>query len=270
MKKLSKAIIHVYTVCKNEIEILPHIIAYYESIADKIIVFDNQSTDGSKEYIQAHPLCTLIEYDTKNELRDDIHMIIKNSAWKESIGIADWVIVSDLDEIVFHKNLLQELDQYKVQGISIPNIEGFNMISESYPITGIPITQQVRYGAYSKQFSKNLIFDPNKVVEINYTPGGHSIEPTGEIKYGGSLKLLHLKYLGSNERLLDRWNDVGKTLSKINVENNWGIERVKPEIILYRVETVKKNAELVIDNSFFEIVSRIKKIFKKRNTKLTF
>lgn len=262
--------IHVYTVCKNEIEILPFFVSYYEKIADEIIIFDNQSTDGSKEYVQAHPRCRLIEYNTKNELRDDIHRFIKNSAWHESKGKADWVIVSDIDEFLFHKRLLCELKKYKALGISIPKVEGFNMISEEFPQKGIDIIQQVRYGAYSRQFSKNIIFDPNKIDQINYTAGGHSIEPEGEVFFGGNLKLLHYKYLGSNKRLQDRWDEVGKTLSEINVKNNWGIERQDEHVIIERFNLVKKNMELVIDWSWFEWKSKFKRLFKRRDKSIKF
>jgi len=265
-----KPVVHVYAVCKNEIEILPFFVAHYEKIAAKIIVFDNQSTDGSREFIQQHPLCTLVEYNTKNLLRDDIHRFIKNSAWKESKGIADWVIVSDIDEFLFHKDLVEQLLLFKSKGITIPYVEGFNMISDTYPVQGISITEQVRYGAYSIQFSKQILFDPNKIIDINYTPGGHTIEPEGDIKIGGELKLLHYKYLGSHDRLQKRWDEVGQTLSTINVENKWGTERLKPDVILSRFEFVKKNAELVIDHSFCEWRSKVKKLFKKRDMSVKF
>ena len=265
-----KPIIHVYAVCKNEIEFLPFITSYYKNIADKIIIYDNQSVDGSKEYIASHPLCTLKEYNTKNELRDDIHMFIKNSVWKDSIGVADWVIVADLDELIYHKSLIKELQLYKKLGVTIPTVEGFNMISKTYPVKGESIIKQVKYGAYSRQYSKNIIFDPNKITEINFTAGGHSIEPVGDVKFGGYLKLLHYKYLGTDDRMLTRWNEVGKTLSNINIKNNWGIERTKPEIIIHRINTVFKNKELVIDNSPWGWKSKITNLFKKRDLTVPF
>ncbi len=257
-------VVHVYVVCRNEIDILPFFIAHYEKIADKIVVYDNQSTDGSIEYVLKHPLCTLVEFNTGDLLRDDILRFIKNSAWKESIGISDWVIVCDIDEFLFHKNLIKNLALFKSKGITIPYIEGFNMISEDFPVPGISIIEQVRHGAYSRQFSKHILFDPNKISEINYSAGGHTIEPEGVVKFGGKLKLLHYKYLGSKKRLQERWTDFGIRLSKVNIDNKWGVERTKPEVILSRIDYVKKNAELVVDFSYCEWRSKSKRFFRKR------
>lgn len=241
-------IIHVYVVCKNEVEFIPFFLDYYNSIADRIIVYDNQSTDGTRELIQQHPKAELRDYDTKGQLRDDIHRYIKNSVWVESRGVADWVIVSDLDELLYHKDLKRYLNSCKKNGITIPKVKGFNMVSETYPVAGKSIVEQVQYGAFSKNFSKSIVFDPNKIQFINFSPGGHGIEPEGEIhqELVSNLILLHYKYLGSPERLSVRWDGVGKELSPINIEKRWGIERCENSILVKRHAYVKKHAERVI------------------------
>jgi hypothetical protein len=261
---MHKSTIHVYAVCKNEIEFLPFFIQYYKDIADKIVIYDNESTDGSREFIEKMPNCEVRTFKTNNELRDDILMLIKNSVWKESKGVADWVIVSDLDELIYHKRLTRKLSQFKAEGITIPNVEGFNMISDIYPKQGIDITLQVRRGAASKAFSKSIIFDPNKIEEINYGAGAHFMDPVGQICFGGYLKLLHYKYLGSKERLQSRWTAMGDSLSKVNIDNKWAIERRNPEIVLDRIEMVRLNSELVIDQSWYEWRTRLVKLFKKK------
>lgn len=248
-------------------DILPFFLAHYDNLADKIIIFDNESTDGSQEYIKKHPHCTLIEFKTQGLLRDDVLRLIKNSAWKESKGVADWVIVSDMDEFLFHPDMKRQLLRCKKKGITIPRIAGFNMVSEEYPKQGIPITDQVTHGAFSNQFSKFILFDPNKIEEINYTPGGHYIEPEGEVNYGKGylFKLLHYKFLGSPHRLKKRWQDMGNSLSEINQKNNWAVERIEPNYLMKWFEYTKKESELVVDYSFLQWRSRSRRLFKKRN-----
>ena len=244
--------IHVYAVCKNEIDFLPHFFTYYNTIAEKIIIYDNQSTDGSREFIQAQDKGVLRDFNSGGVLRDDIHRWIKNSAWKESCGTADWVIVSDLDELLYHHNLFQYLNTCKNNGITIPSIKGFNMIFEQELSNDTSIIEQAKYGAYSIRFSKNIIFDPYRIDEINYSPGGHSAEPEGKINYGAyqGLKLLHYKYIGDAVRLQRKWNQVGREISDINIMNAWGVERQNSEEFERRLQYVRKNAELVVhDNS---------------------
>jgi hypothetical protein len=244
--------IHVYAVCKNEIDFLPHFFTYYNAIAERIIIYDNQSTDGSREFIESQNKGILRNFNSRGVLRDDIHRWIKNSVWAESRGIADWVIVSDLDELLYHHNLFQYLNSCRSSQVTIPKIMGFNMIFENELIKDVSIVEQAKYGAFSKRFSKNIIFDPNKIDEINYSPGGHSIDPQGDVNFGSyqGLKLLHYKYIGDAVRLQNKWNQVGKEISDINIKNAWGVERKNSEEFKRRLQYVKKNAELVVhDNS---------------------
>jgi hypothetical protein len=151
ISKMQMPNIHVYSVCRDEIEILPFFLDYYDRICSKIFIYDNQSKDGSRKLIDAHPKCTRVDYDTGGVLRDDVHMYIKNSVWKDSRGEADWVIVCDLDELLYHKNLAHFLMRCKRLGITLPKPVGFNMISDEMPTPGRLITDQIRYGAYSKR-----------------------------------------------------------------------------------------------------------------------
>lgn len=250
--------IHIYSVCRDEVDILPFFLDYYDRICSKIFIYDNQSKDGSKELIDAHPKSIRVDYDTGGVLRDDVHMYIKNSVWKESIGEADWVIVCDLDEFLYHKNLKRFLHHCKQRHITIPKPIGFNMISDEMPKPGRLITDQIKYGAYSKKFTKSIIFDPNRIEEINYGPGGHKIDPIGDIRVleDPNLKLLHYKYLGGLERLQSRWDRVGEEISEINKLKHWGVKRMDPSVIGKRYQYVKEHAELVVDTSPFYLKSR--------------
>ncbi len=61
----------MYAVCRNEIDFC--LIFYHYSIADKIIIYDNQSTDGSREFIRGQAKATRCDFNSMGVLRDDIH-----------------------------------------------------------------------------------------------------------------------------------------------------------------------------------------------------
>lgn len=58
--------IYVYTFCYNEIDILPFIIEYWKQYATKVIVYDNDSTDGSDLYLKQYDWIEVRKYNTNN------------------------------------------------------------------------------------------------------------------------------------------------------------------------------------------------------------
>ena len=125
--------LHVYTVCWNEEELLPFFFKHYERFADKIVAYDNMSDDSTPEILGAHPLCERRAFDTGGKVRDDLLLKVKNNAWKESRGEADWVIVCDADEFIFHPDLVGYLDSCRERDITIPQPTGFSMVCDDWP-----------------------------------------------------------------------------------------------------------------------------------------
>ena len=110
--------IHAYVVCWNEMDNIPFVVDYWKRFAERVIVYDNGSDDGSVEYLTQYPWIEVRQFKT-NGFDDTANMNIKNSCWKESIGIADFVVVSDLDECLYSPVLETELDYMKANDITI-------------------------------------------------------------------------------------------------------------------------------------------------------
>ena len=58
---------------------------------------------------------------------------LSNECWKASRGLADWVIVTDIDEHLYHSDLSTLLIRYKAQGTTFIPALGYQMISEEFP-----------------------------------------------------------------------------------------------------------------------------------------
>ena len=110
--------IHAYVVCWNEMDNIPFVVDYWKRFAERVIVYDNGSDDGSVEYLSQYPWIEVRQFKT-NGFDDTANMNIKNSCWKESIGIADFVVVSDLDECLYSPVLESELEYMKANDITI-------------------------------------------------------------------------------------------------------------------------------------------------------
>jgi len=215
--------IHVYTVCWNEAAMLPHFLTYYSEFCEKIIVYDNYSTDDSVKICEQFPKVQIKNFFTDSEIRDDIYLKIKNEAWKNSRGQCDYVIVCDVDEFVYHPQLSDFLKQKAAEGITLFRTSGFNMVASDFPAPGINLIQTIREGVPSLSFSKLSVFNPDLVEEINYEYGGHKCCPVGRLKFSiDEVKLLHYKFLGL-DRTLKRYREMGSRLSKYNRKRGLGL-----------------------------------------------
>jgi glycosyltransferase involved in cell wall biosynthesis len=217
-----------YVLCWNEIQILPFIIDYWKTIARKVIVYDNGSTDGTIEYLQKYDWIEVRYFDTGNTFNDRIHMNIKNECWKEQKGKdIDFVIVSDLDEILWGKNLYEDIKYIKDNNISIVKPSGYNFMSLKFPEykENVLLHEQVKKCYSHIGYSKPILFNPNLVDEINYCPGAHNCSPRMKtnIMHSDSIFVFHFKCLGL-DYLLNRNNNVLKNrLSRENLMNRWGV-----------------------------------------------
>jgi len=221
-----KPIVHAYFLCYNEEYILPHLLDYYSDFCEKIYILDNQSTDRSRQIVQSYSNTEIITWDSKRQVRDDLYLELKNSVWKKSRGVADFVIVGDADEFLYHEDIEDFLIKSKKEGYTIFKPEGYHMIGDEDLILSPEddIFEKVTEGIRGSSNDKLMLFDCNKIFEINYLFGCHQANPIGDIKiYNSSdLKMLHYKYLGLND-FIPKQRARGQRLSEFNKRNGLGM-----------------------------------------------
>ncbi|MES2790050.1 MAG: glycosyltransferase family 2 protein [Planctomycetota bacterium] len=190
--------IHMYGIVWNETKMLPFFFRHYDQIVERYFLFDDGSTDGTREMLTAHPRVSLRELNIQDDSVCGTARTIKSEAWKESRTTADLVLVCDVDELLWHPCLHEYLQSAIEEGVTFFCPSGWNMVSEVFPQSEGHIYEQVRHGFRTTAFDKKVLFNPQMINEINYTPGCHTCQPEGEIvrREDPQLKLLHFKYLG--------------------------------------------------------------------------
>lgn len=218
--------VHLYTLCWNEVDILPFFFRHYDDWVDRYVVHDDGSTDGSLEVLRAHPKVEIRSFDRVHPDSFVLsHQEFHNEVWKESRGAADWVVITALDEHLqangsANRNYLAECAR---QGVTAIPAIGFQMISEDFPAPFERLAASRTLGAPWKQMNKLSIFHPDAVLATRYAAGRHSAKPIGDVRWPArdEMMLLHYKYMGF-ERTLQRHREEAVGLGATDRTNRWG------------------------------------------------
>lgn len=245
-------IIHVYSLCYNEEEILPLYLRHYKQFTDKIIVYDNHSTDNSVKILKENDV-DVRTFTTNNTFDDIVMLNMWNNMYKESRGVADWVVVCCIDEFLYHPNIRDVLKTYKIQGANIARVEGFNMLAEDENVYEDlsklegQIYDTIKTGTPWEGDNKFLVFNPG--VDINYQAGCHVCSPEGWYpKFSADCVLKNLHYsLRGKEKSLQKNQAFRDRMSENNKNLNLGFHRMDDNFFLEsNYYMVKNNLRKVI------------------------
>lgn len=213
---MKKPIIHVYGISYNEEVLMPHFIRHYSSFSEKIFIYDNMSTDKTVQICEQFDSVEVFSFDTNDKIRDDVYLKLKNEIWKKSRQKADLVIVCDIDEFIYSKNFTDILNKSIEEKSTLFKCQGFNMITDVLPSYSDDLFSRFQFGVRESNFDKILMFDPNKIEEINYSFGAHDACPIGKIKFSKQVfSLLHYKFI-SLDYILARYKLFSSRLSRFN------------------------------------------------------
>lgn len=195
---------------------MPYFLRHYVPWVEKLIFYDDQSDDGTRELIHECPKAELRDWPGTPGIVDDEFMSFANEKWKEARGKAEWVIWVDADEFLYHPHMLELLAAYLKDGVEIPMVQGYTMVSDKFPTTDGQIYDEVRTGMPSLEWSKAAIFRGN----MRWNIGRHSFNISHpKQSENADIKLLHYRCLGMDylhwrhERNWDRVPDRCKALN---------------------------------------------------------
>jgi hypothetical protein len=221
-------IVHVYSICWNEEDFLPFFFLHYDQIADDYFIFDDGSTDGTPQILGGRPNVSVERFH-----RSDPSSLInsqtdfQNQIWKKSRGVADWVLVTDIDEHIGLRSPGETRDYLaacKAAGVTLIPSLGFDMVSRGSPEPDVVLSKSVTRGSASGGFNKLGYFNPNAISATNFAPGRHVAVPTGNVVLPRSdeLMLRHFKHVGI-DRAFTRQHHEGKQLGPADIKLKMGV-----------------------------------------------
>lgn len=215
--------IDVYSNMYNEEFILPYWLRHYETFVDRIFIWDDHSTDKTLEILNGHPKVTLLPREKEGH-HDHFYVTELYPQYERySRGVADWVIIADADEFVYHPHLREVLATAKEQGILVLQCSGYSMVAENLPRASGQIYDEIKMGLLDRAESKWTIHSPD--IKIRHRKGRHGM-PIVEGDFRRSkgrhsgIKLFHYRYL-TKEYIDSREK---KNIEQVNIAfpgNDW-------------------------------------------------
>lgn len=195
----------IFTVCWNEARMAPWFLRHYAPWVDRIIAWVEPSTDGTEEILRACPKVSINRWQHEG-LDDEAFMLAVNQCYQGRMP-ADWVAFVDMDELLWHPDIVSLLTHAKADVIQAT---GYALLSP----TGWPkddfhcqIYDHVPTGVPQWNYNKILLSRPRAMLQ--HTIGRHSYDGTfpkyqGRLMCGSGLKLFHCHYIGGPEDTAER------------------------------------------------------------------
>jgi hypothetical protein len=218
--------VHLYALCWNDAHMLGFFFRHYDPWIDRYVIFDDDSSDGSRELLQAHPRVELRRFERSDpDSFAASARALQDQVWKESRGRADWAVITAIDEHLWvpGRPMREVLARHAAQGVTFVPALGYQMVSEEFPEPGEELCQSRTRGAPWRKMSKLSLLVPDAIEETNFGPGRHKAAPTGNLRppERDELLLLHYKFLDA-ERLLERQAMLRTRLGSTDVARGWG------------------------------------------------
>lgn len=197
---MDKMKILIFAITYNCAEIIPWFLRYYGTFADEISIFDDASSDGTREILKIHPKVVLRDWPHPGRgIDEDLFLAHWQEWYPKARGAFDWVLIVDPDEMIWHQDIRNALTVAKDRDIQVVRPQGYNMTGDGLPKFDPKDPRQIwevsPMGVLAPVYSKPVIFQPN--IRINWVRGKHDLEGCAPVMLGDSqFKLLHYRYMG--------------------------------------------------------------------------
>lgn len=198
------------TLCFNESKMIKYVMPYWERVGiDKLIVYDNMSTDNTVELLKQYPFVEVRSFDTGGKFNDRKHIQLKVAAYYELRNEGyDWVYLGDFDEVIWcpNPNFRDELKKIEDLGGTslcrdlvhpfspVPyNFDSSKLIHEQLPMFLTWHDLKIHWAG-----SKVILHKTSAMPKLNYDCGQHIMSMYKEcnpVFFGYPFISFHLKYV---------------------------------------------------------------------------
>ena len=197
------------TLVYNESIMIPYIMPYYERLGfDKLVIYDNESTDNTVDLLKKYPFVEIRTFKTEGK-NNRIQSELKSNFYKEFKDCKNtWLYISDFDEVIYYNgNFKEYLQKKNDEGYTCMNQVMFELMNDIFPdlSDGKLVHEKCEIGVKwndSTGGAKMVLFKVDDIKNIEYCPGAHSVAIQTKLQYKSlnntGLKSFHIKYIDYN------------------------------------------------------------------------
>lgn len=228
------------TLCKNEADIIPYVIPYWKRVADKVVVFDNGSDDGSVEMLSKYDWIEIRSFDSDGQ-NDLIQKQIKEKAYLEYKDKFEIIIITDMDEIFYFNDFKALQSVFIDKGYDVLATPIFSLCEANKPPYSEDLllhqvchkffNQRMNHQDGFENISKFSIFNTNTVEKVSMSVGQHYVKtfPSMKIILDSNDFCLHINKGLGLDYFLSKRKRMGDNLSDTNKKHGMAIEYLKSE-----------------------------------------
>lgn len=198
--------LHVHCFAWHDADRLAAFLRHHEPWAERIFVWNLEGHPSGIDDRMADPNITLRSHRAAGNSLIDHQRQLFDSVWKASRGRADWVLLLNADEHLYHPDLPAHLARCAAEGVTALSAIGYEMISDRSPTELNPEVwwgRQITQGVRSPGLDRLLLFAPSAITETHFSPGLHHAWPEGHVVWPRDceMQLLRFQMLGESHYL---------------------------------------------------------------------
>ena len=238
--KMSKYKVCNIVLCKNEEDVIPFCIDYWKRIANKVVVYDNGSTDSSIELLSQYDWIDVRHFDSEGH-NDVIQKSIKEHAYLEFKDSYDIIIISDMDELFYFQDFEKEIDKMIQGNYNCMLLPLYSLCEDGKPqYKEDKLLHQLCHKYYKQRmnhtrgleaYTKFSIFNTKITDVVAMSVGQHYVQtaPTMNVMVADNAFGIHIDKGFGEDYYVAKRRKMGENLSETNKRGRMGIEYLKSE-----------------------------------------
>jgi len=260
---------------------LPHFFRHYDDLVDRYFIFDNGSSDGTLDMLAAHGRVQTAPFAIEDDSFVETERRLSDIIWQASRGIADWVIIVDVDEHLHHPDLRGYLHGCAREGVTAIMAVGYEMVASVFPTGDVRLSETIARGVPSHFETKPCVFNPAAITETNFSYGRHCADLSGRVVWPNDREvlLLHYKQLGLGY-VTSRSQELGTKFPERDVKKGFGLRyRYSTDMIAAEFTRLmalaapipqlsRQSRQEAVDSPTTAELARLNQLLAERNTEL--